>query len=72
MLREAYEHAGGKDELWANAVASQHARKYALASTSLDMTLTIQAPSLLINVQYCAHTNACRVIGRQCMSAIAP
>ena len=39
----------GKDELWANAVASLHMRKYAFASISLDVALTIDVPRPLRN-----------------------
>ena len=38
--------AGGKDDSWAKAAASQYERKYAFQSTSPDVALSMQVPVL--------------------------
>ena len=48
---EAFEVAGGKDESWAKAVASQHVCKYTFLSISLDVALSMQVPGSLMKAK---------------------
>lgn len=58
----AYEVAGGKDESWTQAVASQHVRTYKFPSLSLDVALSTQVPGLLMKAQDGIHMTADRSV----------
>ena len=46
-----YERAGGKDESWANAVASRRESRYTFPSISLDVALSTQVPGSLMKAK---------------------
>ena len=48
--------------MWAKAVASQHVRKYMFPSISLDVALSMQVPTPVMNKRNLTHMSAGDVV----------